>query len=292
MRRSSDIRAIYNSSEIAAGLLESGFSSIDLREATFLQQARVFAQSQYVAGELGSNLSGLIFSPPGVRLLSFAPIGRRNTYFIDMIKQRDGSYADVRGPSTYLTENDAHLSPFVVDPADAQAGLEALVSASTEPCATITVRGQTYPRRLGPTALRLNFGSSGNGHHCLRGNWHQPEQGHVWCAEDRATIELTELPRRAAEYWLEVRGISVSNSNFMPTRSLVLSVNKLELVKTQVTGTVRIFARLPSACLIGAQALDVTIYYPTIAPAYLLGATGDSRCLGIGLTDIFLYEAA
>jgi hypothetical protein len=36
--------------------------------------------------------------------------------------------------------------------------------------------------------------------------------------------------------------------------------------------------------------LTIEIFYPVIGPACALGATGDKRKLGFGLTDIVVYE--
>jgi len=67
-------------------------------------------------------------------------------------------------------------------------------------------------------------------------------------------------------------------------------VNGTELVRTSVTGNARVIARLPAGVLAFRDGITIEIDYPVIGPAYLLGAAGDRRKLGIGLTDIVVYE--
>jgi len=290
MRHPADMRAIYNADEIARLLAGEGFAAIDPRRTTFLAQAQLFAQSSYVAGELGSNLGGLIFAPPGVRLLSFAPFGWIDAYFLYVMKERGGYQADIRGATTHLRGPDPHRSPFVVDPEDARAGLAALIEAGRKGDAPFAAGGQLHPRTVGPAALHLRFCAGGNGLACLRGKWHKPEPGHTWCGQDVAIVEVAAGALRPADYWLEVRGFSVSYRDYMPARRLRVMVNGTELVRTSVTGNARVIARLPAGVLAFRDGITIEIDYPVIGPAYLLGAAGDRRKLGIGLTDIVVYE--
>jgi hypothetical protein len=187
----------------------------------------------------------------------------------------------LRGP-------DPQRSPFVIDPDDVRAGLAALVAAQ-EGGAPLTAGSQVHPRMVGPEVLHLRFGAGGNGLACLRGKWHEPEARHTWCKQDKAIIEVPagELP--TAEYWLEIRGFSVSYRDYMPARRLGVSVNGSELVQTRVTGNARVIMRLPASLVAGRGSVTIEIDYPVIGPAYLLGAMGDVRKLGIGLTDIVAY---
>jgi hypothetical protein len=288
MRHPADTRAIYNGAEIARLLADEGFVAIDPRRTPFMRQVETFARSGFVAGELGSNLAGLIFAPPGVRLMSFAPFGWIDAYFLYVMKERGGYQADVRGPTTHLRGPDPHRSPFVIDPDDVRAGLAALVAAQEE-AAPFAAGGQVHPRAVGPEALHLRFGAGGNGLACLRGKWHQPEARHTWCKQDKAIIEVPAAALPPAEYWLEIRGFSVSYKDYMPARRLGVTVNGRELVQTRVTGNARVIMRLPALALAGRERVTIEIDYPVIGQAYLLGAAGDARKLGIGLTDIVAY---
>jgi hypothetical protein len=290
MRHAADMRAIYNGGEIAALLAGEGFTAMDPRRTNFLRQAELFAQSTYVAGELGSNLSGLIFAPPGVRLLSFAPFGWIDAYFLYVMKERGGYQADVRGPTTHLRGPDPHRSPFVIDAEDARAGLAALDAARETVAAPLAAGGQIHPRAVGPELLHFRFCAGGNGLPSLRGKWHKPEARHVWCQQDTAIVELLAKQLPLADYWLEIRGFSVSYKDYMPARQLGVTVNGTELVQTWVTGNARVIVRLPAVVLAVRGTLTIEIFYPVIGPACALGATGDKRKLGFGLTDIVVYE--
>jgi capsular polysaccharide biosynthesis protein len=292
MRHPADMRAIYNGEEIAHLLASEGFVAFDPRRCDFRQQAEIFAGADYVAGELGSNLSGLIYAPDGVRLLSFAPTGWIDAYFLYVMKALGGTQADVRGPTTHLRGADPQRSPFVIDPADARAGLAALAAAGRPGAPPFQAGGQLHPRAVGRAALHLRFGAGGNGHACLRGAWHTPEADHVWCAQDTAIIEVARTKFAATDHVLEIRGISVSYRDYMPARRLGVTVNGTRLVQTHVTGNARIMMIVPAAVLAERRRLMIEIDHPVIGPATFLGASGDTRALGIGLTDVVLYEGA
>src|ERR1700678_3258427 len=205
------------------------------------------------------------------------------------MKERGGYQADIRGPTTHLRGPDPHRSPFVIDPEDFRAGSVALMAAQ-EGVPPYAAGGQVHPRAVGPEALHLRFGAGGNGLACLRGKWHEPEARHSWCRQDMAVIEVPMEALAPGEYWLEIRGFSVSYKDYMPARRLGVRVNGAELVQTRVTGNARVIMRLPDCTLVGARSVMIEIDYPVIGPAYLLGATGDARKLGIGLTDIVAYQ--
>lgn len=292
MRQPADMRAIYNGPEIAHLLANEGFTAIDPRGTTFLQQAQAFAASPIIAGELGSNLANLIFAPRNVRLLSFAPFGWIDAYFLHVMKERAGHHADIRGPTTQLRGPDPHLSPFVIDPADARDGLSALNNAETPNTTPFIVAGQPQPRALGSEILHLRFAAGANGHAHLRGKWHPPEANHIWSNQDVAIIEIPPANLPKADTWLEIRGFSVSYPNHMPVRHLGVTVNGVTLAQTRVTGNVRVIAQLPKSALTGRKKIAIEIHYPRLGPAKFLGAAGDERELGIGLTDIIFYAPA
>jgi len=287
MRHPNDIRAIYNGPEIAQLLVGEGFTLIDQRRLEFKQQAALYAGAAMVAGELGSNLSGLIFAPPGVRLLSFAPFGWLDAYFIYMMKERAGYVADVRGATTHLRGADPHRSPFVIDPQDVRAGLTALMTANR---GVMSAGGQIFPRAVGEEVLRLGFGAGGNGISCLRSKFHPAEALHSWSKEDLAVIEIAGSELLVGDYYLEIRGFSVSVRDFMPARSLGVRVNGQELVRTHVTGNARVMMRVPASVLAVCAGVRIEIDYPVIGAAHFLGATGDMRKLGIGLKEIVVYR--
>ena len=150
--------------------------------------------------------------------------------------------------------------------------------------------GQIHPRAVGPEALHLRFCAGGNGLPYLRGKWHTPEARHIWCQQDKAIIELPATHLPATDYWLEIRGFSVSYQDYMPARQLGVRLNGAELVQTWATGNARVIMHLPASLLAGRDSVTIEIDYPVIGPARLLGAVGDSRKLGFGLTDIVVYE--
>ena len=69
-----------------------------------------------IFGVLGSDLTNLIYSPAGVKVISVAPATFGDRFFYALILSREGQQIDLRGPITVPDQAIAHLGTFRVDP--------------------------------------------------------------------------------------------------------------------------------------------------------------------------------
>jgi Glycosyltransferase 61/Nucleotide-diphospho-sugar transferase len=114
-RSASNGRRIDNNNEVYAALEASGFGVVDVGKLGFLDQVAAFRGADFLFGVLGSDLSGLIYSPDGVKVVTAAPHMFGDRFFYNLIQHRNGAYADLRGPVTELNNQVNHLSAFHLD---------------------------------------------------------------------------------------------------------------------------------------------------------------------------------
>ncbi|MCB8878377.1 glycosyltransferase family 61 protein [Acidisoma silvae] len=126
LRQSNAARSLTNATEIDAVLQKNGFSMQDIAALDFIDQVAVFRRADGLFSTLGSGLTGLIYSPTGVRVTSVAPSLFGDRFFYAMIQDRQGLYADVRGPIVDRNEAIPHRSSFSIDPERLQLGLDSL----------------------------------------------------------------------------------------------------------------------------------------------------------------------
>jgi hypothetical protein len=125
-REQADARTLVNWSEIVERLSRCGYEIVEMAGLDFETQAQLFREAQVIFGTLGSGLTGLIYAPIGVRLLSVAPSLFGDRFFYALVADRRGRYADVRGPIVTPDSSIPHRGSFSVDPDRIAAGLDAL----------------------------------------------------------------------------------------------------------------------------------------------------------------------
>ncbi len=121
-----EARHLENWDQIAGLLVSKGFRAVDPLELNFREQVGVFGSADTVFSVLGSGLTGLIYAPVGVQVASVAPAVFGDRFFYALVTDRNGCYADIRGPVRKLDAKIPHRSSFTVDPARVEAGLQAL----------------------------------------------------------------------------------------------------------------------------------------------------------------------
>jgi hypothetical protein len=129
-REQGDARTLVNWSEIAERLFSHGYELVEMAGLDFETQVQLFREAQAVFSTLGSGLTGLIYAPVGVRVLSVAPHLFGDRFFYALVADRRGRYADVRGPIVTPDPNIPHRGSFSVDPYRIAAGLDALEESS------------------------------------------------------------------------------------------------------------------------------------------------------------------
>jgi capsular polysaccharide biosynthesis protein len=128
-REQADARTLVNGTQIAELLSRRGYEALEMAGLDFETQAQLFREAQAVFSTLGSGLTGLIYAPIGVRVLSVAPHIFGDRFFYALVADRRGRYADVRGPIVAPNSSIPHRGSFSVDPDRIAAGLDALDAA-------------------------------------------------------------------------------------------------------------------------------------------------------------------
>lgn len=90
-------RHIRNLGETLDFLKIKGFIPFPVAAMPFIEQVALFREAKTVFGVLGSNLTGLIYSPLGVRTVSAAPGDWGDCFFHGLLQAQKGFYADLRG---------------------------------------------------------------------------------------------------------------------------------------------------------------------------------------------------
>jgi tetratricopeptide (TPR) repeat protein/capsular polysaccharide biosynthesis protein len=126
LRRSTRTRNIQNISEVEDILVAQGFAMVDVEKLNFRQQVDVFKNASAVVCVLGSGLSGLMYAPRGVKVLTLAPGEWGDLFFYSMIQERDAVFADVRGRTAATHRDGVGTSGFSVPTEALLAGLDAI----------------------------------------------------------------------------------------------------------------------------------------------------------------------
>jgi hypothetical protein len=130
LERTGPGRSIENMAEIRASLDGRGFTFHTVSALRFIDQVRLFQSASIIFAILGSDLSGLIYAPAGVRLITAAPAVFGDRFFYAMLLERRGCYADLRGLVSRLDPGAEHRSSFHLDISEIGSALAALEHAS------------------------------------------------------------------------------------------------------------------------------------------------------------------
>ncbi|HEY4171772.1 MAG TPA: glycosyltransferase family 61 protein, partial [Rhodopila sp.] len=96
LRRTARSRNIQNIAAVESLLVANGLTLVDIERLNFRQQVDLFKNASAIVCVLGSGLSGLIYAPRGVQVLTVAPGEWGDLFFYSMIQERDAIFADVR----------------------------------------------------------------------------------------------------------------------------------------------------------------------------------------------------
>ncbi len=116
VRRSALTRRLANEVEVLEVLARHGYTGVEIGTLAFTEQLAMFREATHVFATLGSDLTGLMFSPDGVRVLAAAPEDWCDRFFYGLCQLRHGRYLEIRGPSEPLSEAPLADSSFSIDP--------------------------------------------------------------------------------------------------------------------------------------------------------------------------------
>ncbi len=80
---------------------------------------------------LGSGLTGLLYAPEGVEIITLAPSKWGDQFFFALMQDRRASLVDLRGPSVSADPDAARTANFQISLTDLVDGLAALVATRT-----------------------------------------------------------------------------------------------------------------------------------------------------------------
>ena len=131
-RPATDGRTLDNWPDISAHLRSSGFEVVELAKLSFSEQIKIFRGAEVVFSTLGSALTGLIYSPVGVRVASVAPPAFGDRFFYALATDRRGIWSDIRGPINVVDPVDIDRSSFTIEIEHLKSGLAALQHEAIE----------------------------------------------------------------------------------------------------------------------------------------------------------------
>jgi tetratricopeptide (TPR) repeat protein len=130
LRRSTRTRNVRNIAAVEEILVARGFTIVDIEQLNFRQQVDLFKNASAVVCVLGSGLSGMIYAPRGVQVLTLAPGEWGDLFFYSMIQDREAVFADIRGRTIATDRDGAAISGFTVPTEALLAGLDAIGAVS------------------------------------------------------------------------------------------------------------------------------------------------------------------
>ena len=114
LRTESKARNVTNVNNVIKAL-RSEFEFVEIGKLPFQEQVNLFSTTSTVVGVLASGLTGLMFSPDNVKVLSLAPKGYANTFFYPIMQSRKATYYDVRGEITSRDPRSEIFSDFDIN---------------------------------------------------------------------------------------------------------------------------------------------------------------------------------
>jgi hypothetical protein len=99
---------------------------VDIGTLDFTEQVRLLASSTSIISVLGSGLTGLIYAPQKIDVITLAPSNWSDLFFFSIMQERRVRLADVRGISVAGKASDARVHPFELDVSALQEALNAL----------------------------------------------------------------------------------------------------------------------------------------------------------------------
>jgi len=129
MRTGTGHRRITNMDDVGSVLRRHGAAAIDPACASFADQVRAFRESDIIVGDLGSSLAACIYARPETGIVTLAPSGWYDDFFVNIFQRLQYYVADVRGISMPSENEGIAHAPHCVNPADLEQALRAVAAA-------------------------------------------------------------------------------------------------------------------------------------------------------------------
>jgi hypothetical protein len=282
-------RPICNANDIGSLLLDHGAKFVDPTAASFAEQVAAFRDSDIVAGDLGSNLAAAIFAQPGTGLLTLAPCGWHDSYFVNIFQRLAFFHADVRGAS--MSRPDVGHAPHAINPASVAVGLQAIQAARTEPLGAPVVSGRMIARTPGTAAWEIWFGAHGNAQRFQDGAFGAPESHGTWSLGASCLITVPDFGAPAIDYWLEIQGVGFIARPHLLSRTLGITINGTWLAEFDIDELTHIHVAVPGALLARSSTLSIQFHHPICPSPRDMGVSSDTRNLGFMFERLALLAA-
>ncbi len=288
LRRPPDARAVFNADEVQHFLAAQGFSLVDPGAESFVGQMRLFNDAELVVGSLGSGFTGSLFGGHGQKLVTLAPAGWADGYFIRLFQHLGANHADLRGPAIVQEGVAADRAPHGIALAELADAIETLLQPDRGWASLVD--GERVPRRLGPETLNVSFRDDRTVRYT--GGWSGSEPTHRWSLGPWSGLSFAReaLPDGAA-FWLEIEGQGHVYPPSLPTRPLEVVVNGVPAGHFAVIGRARYFCLVTADMLAGSDDVTLTFLHPVCPSPRDMGAGEDDRKLGFGFEKLAFYLA-
>jgi Glycosyltransferase 61 len=289
LRGAASERGLANREHVAGMLREAGAVVLDPADLRFVDQVAAVRGAQTVAGDLGSNLACLIYAPAGTGLLSLAPAGWYDSFFVNVAQLTDVAQADVRGVSLPSPAANPAKDSWYVDPAQIVRGLEVLRSPAPQP-ETTALHVDEWPiaRSTGAAILEIFFGTGGTATPFLADGFAQPEAELTWSRGPRCRIVVPKLRWPGGDLWLELEGGGFVAPPWLTATVLEVQANGQSLALLTIDGLVHLNLHLPATILVKSADLELVFLTPVCPSPKSMGVSGDARPLGFAFRRLAL----
>jgi hypothetical protein len=284
-------RAIVNQPAIDELLRQRGAARLEPGRASFAAQVAVFRESDIIVGDLGSNLAASIYMRPEAGIITLAPAGWYDGYFINIFQRLSLYHADLRGAALGPPGDARGTAPHCVDPTDLAAALTTLRDMPRATLAAPRVAGRVLARAPGNVVWKLSFGAAGTAGPCQRGQWAPPEETHTWSLGRACTIEVADFTGPDGDFWLEIKGIGFIARPHLMSRQLLVSVQGVHLGDYDIGDETHLHVPVPAGVLRARPGLRITFNIPQCPSPHAMGVSDDTRSLGFRFEFLALRRA-
>jgi len=282
-------RGLANREQAAGVLREAGAVVLDPGETRFAEQVAAVRGARIVAGDLGSNLACLIYAPAGAGLLSLAPVGWHDSFFVNVAQLTSVAQADVRGVSLPSLAANPAKDFWSVDPGQVLRGLELLRHPPPGPAATdLRVDGWPIARATGAAILEMRFGTGGTAAAFPTHGFADPELELTWSLGPRCRIVVPEPRWPGGDLWLELEGGGFVAPPWLNATVLEVQANGQSLARLTIDGLVHLNLHVPASILAASKDLELMFLTPVCPSPKSMGLSDDPRPLGFAFRRLAL----
>jgi hypothetical protein len=288
-RRADDTRQIANADAVLHTLRGHGYTQVDIAGFDFDQQVRLFRQANSVAGVLGSGLTGLIYAPPELPVLTLAPQEWRDMYFVNMFQKKRVMQVDIRGISTCAGKGDVARCAFSVPVVDIDEGMSP--HAMQPDAGAVRLGASLVPRQLGIEIKAIDFGAAGNSAPCKQAGWASGEAAHCWSLGPECSVSVPHDDMALEDCWLVLQGFCF-NPPGTPMKELGVAVNGVPLGIQWLEGVARPAWLVCRDVLARQNPVSIRFFHPVSPSPRSVGVSDDDRALGFAFVRLAFVRRA